>query len=60
LMALVASGSLTVGDVAEMWSPSQTFAPQLDEGFRVAARDQWADSVSRAEKTIPGLSGVSF
>jgi glycerol kinase len=60
LMALVASGSLTVSDVAEMWSPSQTFMPQLDEAFRVAAREQWADSVSRAEKTIPGLSGVSF
>jgi hypothetical protein len=59
-MALVASGSLTVGDVAEMWSPSQISTPQLDEAVRVAAREQWADSVSRAEKTIPGLSGVSF
>lgn len=60
LMALVASGSLTVDDVAEMWAPSQTVTPQLDEAFRTAAREQWADSVSRAEKTIPGLSGVSF
>ena len=60
LMALVASGSLAVDDVAEMWAPSQAVTPQLDEAFRTAAREQWADSVSRAEKTIPGLSGVSF
>lgn len=60
LMALVASETITLDDVANMWSPSQTVTPQLDDAFRVAAREQWADSVRRAEKTIPGLSGVSF
>ena len=60
LMALVAADVITLDDVEGMWAPSATVTPQLDEAFRVAAREQWSDSVSRAEKTIPGLSGVSF
>jgi glycerol kinase len=60
LMALVAANAISVDDVAAMWQPSQTLTPQLDETLRVATREQWADSVRRAEKTIPGLSGVSF
>lgn len=60
LMSLVAADVISLDDVATMWAPSKTVVPELDEAFRVAAREQWADSVRRAEKTIPGLSGVSF
>lgn len=60
LMSLVAADTISKEDVASMWQPQLTVEPRLDETLRNTAREQWADSVSRAEKTIPGLSGVSF
>lgn len=60
LMSLVAASEISLDDVAAMWEPSRVVEPTLDASLRNAAREQWADSVSRAEKTIPGLSGVSF
>ena len=60
LMALVAADVISIDEVSGMWQPSTVLTPQLDGSLRTAAREQWADAVRRAEKTIPGLSGVSF
>ena len=60
LMALVAAGALSVADVEAMWNPQGTVEPLLSDDERAQRRATWADVVSRAEKTIPELSSVSF
>jgi len=60
LLALVAAGELSLDDVEKLWSPAHVYVPLIGEQERVALRDQWRVSISRVEKTIPELSGVSF
>jgi glycerol kinase len=60
LMALVSAGHLSLDDVDRLWSPAETFTPQLTNDERVALRATWADTVRRVEKTIPELSDISF
>jgi glycerol kinase len=60
LMALVGAGHLTVDDVEGLWSPGFVAHPSLSDGERSLAREQWAESVERAARTIPELSEVSF
>jgi glycerol kinase len=60
LMALVGASALNLSDVASMWSPQRRVEPQISDDERSERRAQWATVVSRAEKTIPELSSVSF
>ena len=60
LMALVGAGHLAVDDVEGLWSPGFVAHPSLSDGERSLAREQWAESVERAARTIPELSEVSF
>jgi glycerol kinase len=60
LLALVAGGGLSLGDVANMWEPSRTVEPTTTDEERSHQRARWADFIQRAEKTIPELSGVEF
>jgi glycerol kinase len=43
-----------------VWSPRATIEPTLDEVARQRARDLFLEARSRAERTIPDLSAVSF
>jgi glycerol kinase len=60
LMALVAHGALTTDDVEGLWSPSRVVTPSLDDEGRSRSRDDWANVVTRVERTIPELSSVEF
>jgi glycerol kinase len=60
LMALIAIGALRHEDVATMWEPRTVHRPLTTPEERQALRSQWADVVSRAEKSIPELSSVNF
>ena len=60
LMALVSAGHLSLDDVERLWSPAETFTPQLSDDERATRRSAWADTVHRVEKTIPELSTISF
>jgi glycerol kinase len=60
LMALVAHGALSTHDVEGLWSPPHVLTPSLDDESRSRSRDDWADVVTRVEKTIPELSSVEF
>ena len=46
--------------VASSWSPRTVIEPSLDDASRTSARDRFLEARSRAEKTIPELSGVEF
>ncbi len=60
LMALVGAGHLNVSDVEKLWAPRKHFDPQISADERGARREAWAQVVSRAERTVPELSSVSF
>jgi glycerol kinase len=56
-LAMVGIGAIdAVESLEQRWVPSQVVEPS----GRDPRRDRWADAVSRAEKTIPDLSGVEF
>lgn len=46
--------------IADEWSPRQRVAPQLDGPSVIDRRRRWWEARSRAEGTIPDLSGISF
>jgi glycerol kinase len=60
LMALVAVDAITLGDVEALWNPKVVVAPLLSDAERQRSRDDWAEVVTRVEKTIPELSAVEF
>jgi glycerol kinase len=47
-------------DVAAAYAPSRTVEPTGTEPERTARRQRWLEARSRAEETIPELSGISF
>lgn len=47
-------------DVAAAWSPREVVVPTHSDSERSAARERWLDARSRAEGTIPELSGIDF
>lgn len=47
-------------DVMATWRPRQIVEPSVGDDVRAAARTRWLDARSRAERTIPELSGVDF
>ncbi len=56
-LALVGIGEIdSVESLADRWTPT----PVVDPSGRDPKRDRWSEAVSRAEKTIPDLSGVDF
>lgn len=60
LMALVSAGAINLDDVERLWNPTKVFVPTLSSEEHSASRAAWADTVSRAERTIPELSAVEF
>ena len=60
LMALVAHDALSLETVEGLWSPTLVVTPSMDDEARRRSRDEWANTVSRVEKTIPELSAVEF
>jgi glycerol kinase len=60
LMALVSEGHLTLGDVEQLWSPSEVFVPLIDGDARVDLRLVWAQTLLRAGNTVPELSAIEF
>ncbi len=47
-------------DVAAAWNPQAVIEPVGSDSDRAAARVRWLDARSRAEGTIPELSGIDF
>jgi glycerol kinase len=47
-------------DIANTFSPRRTVEPRMDESARASARARWLKARSKAEATIPELSGISF
>lgn len=47
-------------DVAAAWTPRAEVVPALADGGRDLARARWLEARSRAEGTIPELSGIDF
>jgi glycerol kinase len=47
-------------DIAETFSPRRTVEPRGDEAARAHTRERWLLARSKAEATIPELSGISF
>jgi glycerol kinase len=46
--------------LAETFTPRRTVDPRLGDAERGAARARWLAARSKAEATIPELSGISF
>jgi len=47
-------------DLAETFSPRRIIEPRTDDATRAHARERWLMARSKAEATIPELSGISF
>jgi glycerol kinase len=47
-------------DIAATFSPRRTVEPRNDDATRSHARERWLLARSKAEATIPELSGISF
>jgi hypothetical protein len=47
-------------DIAATFSPRRTVEPGNDDPTRSLARERWLIARSKAEATIPELSGISF
>jgi glycerol kinase len=47
-------------DVADAWTPRAEVLPHRTDTERVAARERWLAARSRAEGTVPELSGIDF
>jgi glycerol kinase len=61
LLAGLAVGTYgTTTELAKTFSPRKTLEPQGTEVERLASRDRWLAARSKAEGTIPELSGISF
>ena len=50
----------SVEDLHQSWNPRARVEPEGDEATRAVVREQFIEARSRAEKTIPDLSSVSF
>ena len=61
LLAGLAIGTYADEDeIAETFTPRRTVEPRLDDATRLAVRERWLAARSKAEATIPELSGISF
>jgi glycerol kinase len=60
LMALVGICELSVEEVGQMTNYARIHEPQVDADLASLVRFEWASMVERSEKTIPGLSSISF
>jgi glycerol kinase len=61
LLAGLAIGTYgSAGEIAGTFSPRRTIEPRNDEAARAHARDRCLAARSKAEATIPELSGISF
>jgi glycerol kinase len=61
LLAGLAVGTYaTTTELAGTFSPRRTVEPQRNDADRLALRDRWLAARSKAEGTIPELSGISF
>ncbi len=47
-------------DIAQTFSPRQVIEPRSDDATRSRTRERWLAARSKAEATIPELSGISF
>ena len=47
-------------EVADTYRPARTVEPAIDDGARATQRDRWLEARSRALRTIPELSAISF
>ena len=47
-------------DVANTFTPRRTVEPRTDDATRALVRERWLMARSKAEATIPELSGISF
>ncbi len=47
-------------DAASAFTPARRVEPTIGDSARSALRQRWLDARSRAEKTIPELSGITF
>jgi glycerol kinase len=47
-------------EVADAYRPRATVEPTGSDAAREAARSRWLDARSRAERTVPELSGITF
>ena len=50
----------SVETLTEVAAPRAVLEPRVDDDARSIARERWLDARGRSERTIPGLSGVSF
>jgi glycerol kinase len=61
LLAGLALGTYgSTDELADTFRPRRTVLPQLDDAGRAHARQRWLSARSKAEATIPELSGISF
>jgi glycerol kinase len=61
LLAGLAVGTYaTTAELADTFTPRRTVEPMGNEADRIAVRDRWLAARSKAEGTIPELSGISF
>jgi glycerol kinase len=61
LLAGMAVGTYaTTTELADTFSPRRTVEPRKDDADRLAVRARWLAARSKAEGTIPELSGISF
>ncbi len=61
LLAGLAIGTYGSEDeIAQTFSPRQVIEPRTDDANRSHARERWLAARSKAEATIPELSGISF
>jgi glycerol kinase len=47
-------------DIANTFSPQRTVEPRSDDATRAHSRERWLQARSKAEATIPELTGISF
>jgi glycerol kinase len=61
LLAGLAIGNYSSTDeLAETFTPRAIVEPSNDDSVRAHTRERWLSARSKAEKTIPELSGISF
>jgi glycerol kinase len=61
LLAGLAIGThASLDEIAQSYSPARIVEPRTDDATRTRARERWLAARSKAEGTIPELSGISF
>ena len=61
LLAGLATGTYSSTDeLVDTFSPRRTVEPRVGDAERAASRERWLVARSKAEATIPELSGISF